>query len=223
MCDNKIIWDELVKSDYLLEMIEITIGTKLLEINVIFDNFDDLDKFTNYISNKYYYSMNNVEPSNNSLLINLFHKTIDIFEMLNYPPNVNIIKIMVENDDEMTNFIKSPFYQIKLLNLPTNLIQLKIISKYSFNLSNLPTQLILLDLSESSCKFNLDYLPDSVQILYLPTLPMFKKIFKYIYELKDLINLPSSLNKIYIGKNRNIVYNSAKELIENYNNDLTMI
>lgn len=223
MCDDKIIWDELVKSDYQLETLEITIGTKLFEINVIFNNFNDLDKFTNNIFDKYYCSMNNIVSSNNSLMVHFFHTTIDTFETINYPPNVNIIKIMVKNNDKITNLIKSPFYQIKLFNLPTNLIQLKIISKYSFNLSNLPTQLILLDVSESPCKFNLDYLPDSVQILYLPTLPMFKKIFKYIYELKDLINLPSSLNKIYIGKNRNIVYNSAKELIEKYNNDLTMI
>lgn len=35
MCDNKTIWEELYKSNYQLESIEITIETKFLELNII--------------------------------------------------------------------------------------------------------------------------------------------------------------------------------------------
>lgn len=216
MCDNKTIWNELVETNYQLETIEITIGTKLLEINIIFNNYNDLDDFTNDIFNKYYHSMNNINPSNNSLLLNLFHTTIDTFETLNYPPNVNMIKIMVRN--EIQKLIKSPFYQTKLFNLPTNLAQLKIVSKFPFDLSNLPTQIILLDIAESPCKFNLDYLPDSIQILYLP--PVVKTTrndFNYFYKLLDLSNLPSSLVEINLGNF--IIYKSIGELMEKFNKD----
>jgi hypothetical protein len=213
MCDNKTIWDELVKSEYQLKLIEITIGAKLLEINIIFNNYNDLDDFTNYIFSKYYHSMNNIKPSNNSLLLNLFHITIDIFETLNYPPNVNMIKIMVNN--EIQKLIKSPFYYIKLFNLPTNLTQLKILSLYPFDLSNLPTTLILLDIQETECKFNLDYLPDSIQILCLPNI-----ITSKIYKLLDLSNLPSSL--VEINFSNFIIYKSIGELMEKFNKDFKL-
>lgn len=219
MCNNKTIWNILVKSEYQLKCIEITIGSKLLEIHIIFDNHNDLDNFTNNIFNKYYYSMNNIEPSNNSLLLNIFHTTIDTFETLNYPPNVNIIKIMIKN--EIQKLIKSPFYRIKLFNLPENLTQLKIVSLYPFDLSNLPTQIILLDIAESPCKFNIDYLPDSIQILYFP--PIIKTIcndFNYFYKLSDLSNLPSSLIEINFGNF--ITYKSISELMENFNNDFSI-
>ena len=210
MCDNKTIWDELVKSEYQLKLIEIIIETKLLEIHIIFDNYCDLNNFTNDIFNKYFHSMNNIEISNNSLWINLFHTTIDTFETLNYPSNVNMIKIMVKN--EIQNLIKSPFYQTKLFNLPENLTQLKIISLYLFDLSNLPTQIILLDIEETECKFNLDYLPDSIQILYLPNI-----ITSKIYKLLDLSNLPSSL--VEINFSNFIIYKSIDELMEKFKND----
>jgi len=215
MCNNKTIWNELIKCDYHLETIEITIGAKLFEINIIFDNYNDLDDFTNDIFNKYYYSINNVEPSNNSLLLNIFHTTIDIFEKLNYPPNVNIIKIMVKS--EIQNIIKSSFYQIKLFNLPENLTQLKIVSLYPFDLYNLPTQIILLDIAESPCKFNLDYLPNSIKILYFP--PIVKTTHNnnknYFYKLHDLSNLPSGLIEINFGNL--IIYKSIDELMEKFN------
>ena len=35
MCNNKTIWEELCKSNYQLESIEITIETKFLELNII--------------------------------------------------------------------------------------------------------------------------------------------------------------------------------------------
>lgn len=210
MCDNKTIWDELVKSEYQLKLIEIIIEAKLVEIHIIFDNYCDLNNFTNDIFNKYFHSMNNIEISNNSLWINLFHTTIDTFETLNYPSNVNMIKIMVKN--EIQNLIKSPFYQTKLFNLPENLTQLKIISLYPFDLSNLPTQIILLDIEETECKFNLDYLPDSIQILYLPNI-----ITSKIYKLLDLSNLPSSL--VEINFSNFIIYKSIDELMEKFKND----
>jgi hypothetical protein len=217
LCDNKTIWNELVKSEYQLKLIEITIGAKLLEIHIIFDNHNDLDNFTNDIFNKYYHSMNNIEPSNNSLLLNIFHTTIDTFETLNYPPNVNIIKIYKVNN-QTSKLIKSSFYQIKLFNLPEKLTQLKIVSLYTFDLSNLPTQIILLDIAESPCKFNLDYLPDSIQILYFP--PIVKTIhndFYYFYKLSDLSNLPSSLIELNFGNF--IIYKSIGELMEKFNKD----
>lgn len=210
MCDNKTIWDELVKSEYQLKLIEIIIEAKLLEIHIIFDNYCDLNNFTNDIFNKYFHSMNNIEISNNSLWISFNHTTIDTFETLNYPSNVNMIKIMVKN--EIQNLIKSPFYQTKLFNLPENLTQLKIISLYPFDLSNLPTQIILLDIQETECKFNLDYLPDSIQILCLPNIITSKN-----YKLLDLSNLPHSLVEINFGNF--IIYKSIGELMEKFNKD----
>lgn len=210
MCDNKTIWDELVKSEYQLKLIEIIIETKLLEIHIIFDNYCDLNNFTNDIFNKYFHSMNNIEISNNSLWINFNHTTIHTFETLNYPSNVNMIKILVNN--ETSKLIKSSFYKIKLFNLPTNLTQLKILSLYPFDLSNLPTTLILLDIEETECKFNLDYLPDSIQILYLPNI-----ITSKIYKLLDLSNLPSSL--VEINFSNFIIYKSIDELMEKFKND----
>lgn len=210
MCDNKTIWDELVKSEYQLKLIEIIIETKLLEIHIIFDNYCDLNNFTNDIFNKYFHSMNNIEISNNSLWINFNHITIHTFETLNYPSNVNMIKILVNN--ETSKLIKSSFYKIKLFNLPTNLTQLKILSLYPFDLSNLPTTLILLDIEETECKFNLDYLPDSIQILYLPNI-----ITSKIYKLLDLSNLPSSL--VEINFSNFIIYKSIDELMEKFKND----
>lgn len=221
MCDNKTIWDELVKSEYQLETIEIIIGAKLLEINIIFNNLNDLKNFTNDIFNKYYLLINNVELSNNSLLLNFFHTTIDTFEKLNYPPNVNIIKIIVKKESIILNLIKSLFYQIKLLNLPENLTQLKIISVYPLDLSNLPTQILLLDIADSPCKFNLDYLPEGVKIIYLPQIVnTTQKEFYYFYKLSDLSNLPSSL--IEINFSNNIVYKSTNELMEKFNKDFKL-
>lgn len=204
MCDNKSIWNELVKTNYKFTNIEITIEEKLVELNIYFSNSNDLDIFTNSIYNIYFQSMNNVELFNNSLQLNLFDSNIiNLFEMLNFPSNVDIIKIMVENKIE--KLIESQIYKIKILNLPINLSQLKIISNYPFDLSNLPTQLILLDIAESNCKFNLDYLPNSVQILYLPN----------IYDFNNLSNLPSSLEEINFSNNT--VYKSIGELVEKFN------
>lgn len=220
MCNNKTIWEELCKSNYQLESIEITIETKFLELNINFANSNDLDNFTNNIFNKYYQLLNNVELSNNLLLVNLFDTSniVDLFETLNYPSNVKIIKIIVKN--EIVNSIKSQNNSIKLLNLPDNLSQLKIISIYPFDLSNLPIQIVLLDIVDSDCKFNLNYLPDSIQILYLPQINTLKlKDYNYFYKLSDLSNLPSSLVEINFGTNTDIVYKSTSELMEKFNNN----
>lgn len=213
MTDNKTIWDELVKTDYQLESIEITIGSKILEICIIFNNLNDLDNFTNYIFTKYYYSINNVNISDYSFSLNLFYTTIDTFEMLDYPSNVSIIKIY--NNVCVKTLPETQIYSIKLLNLPPNLSQLKIISHNPFNLSNLPQQLILLDLAESPCKFNLDYLPNSIQILYLHNI--YEIIQMKIYKLEDLSNLPSGLVEINFGNYKK--YNSTDELMKKFNKD----
>ena len=64
------------------------------------------------------------------------------------------------------------------------------------------SQIILLDVQETECKFNLDYLPDSIQILCLPNI-----ITSKIYKLLDLSNLPYSLVEINFGNL--IIYKSG--------------
>jgi hypothetical protein len=210
MSNDKIIWRELVQTKYILSNIEIQIGLQTIAINITFNNYNDLSNFTNYIFNKYYQTLTNIDPYSKSLQLNLNinYYILDLFEILEYPSNINIMKIII--DSRTHNSIKSYKKSIKLNNLPSNLSQLKIISLVPFDLCNLPTQIFLLDISECECKLNLDYLPDSINILYLPELSITTD--DYFYKLSDFENLPKSLIEINFGIN--IVYKSTKELME---------
>jgi hypothetical protein len=215
MSNDKIIWKELVQTKYILSNIEIQIEVQTIVINICFDNYVDLKNFENYIFNKYYQTLTNIEPYSKSLQLNLNinNYILDFFEILEYPSNTNILNIYI--DSKTSNSIKMYKNLINCNNFPSNLSQLKIISLVPFNLSNLPTQIFLLDISECECKLNLDYLPDSINILYLPKLPRIQKINdKYFYKLSDLINLPKSLIEINFGINTNNIYKSTKELID---------
>lgn len=199
MCDNETIWIELVKTNYYLKSIEIEIHLCSIDMNIIFNNFNDLNNFKNMIFNKYYHCINNMDYSNNSLLLYLFvnNHVISFFESIQYPSHTNVIKIII-NSNTSKNILRDEKL-IKLNNLPMCLLQLKIISNIAFDLTNLPNKLFLLDISECESKLNLNYLPDSIQILYLPPTTMQNNtIFehdKYIYSFDDLSNLPSSLVK----------------------------
>lgn len=231
-----IIWNELIKSDYIIKSLNIRVSYypltpyyNTLEIKIIFDDFNFLEKFTNDIFKNFGLDIH-IDNYDNSFVLELknsnqTHETNNnILENLKFP--YNVITIIIT---EKYNYYEYK-YDVKLHNLPKNLSQLKISStKISFDLSNLPTSLILLDIESTTNKFNLNYLPDSLKILYLPKMSFIhcdvnNEYFSYVYELKDLMNLPSSLieiniktgNDCRIGENNNIVYKSTKELIDNF-------
>lgn len=215
-----VIWNELVKFKENIKYITMEIFTGFLDIEIIFDNNSEL------FSKKIFEQINHILYINDSTFLLKLQITneshiINLFEKLYYPPNVNTMIIVINTP--FSEAISCVYDCIKLLNLPECLEQLKIISSIPFDLSNLPTGLFLLDISESKCKFNLDYLPNSLKVLYLPELPLIQSNkYQYIYKLTNLSNLPSSLIEINIGTNRNIVWTSIEELIKNFdkiNND----
>jgi len=217
-----ILWNELVKSDYKIKYIEMLITIENINIQIIFDNNSSLEYFSIKIFKQINYILNS-DVNNNLLKFDLQmisnNNIVNLFENLNYPPNVNTIIIMIDT------FCSKSFLltcnNIKLFNLPEQLVQLQIISLIPFDLSNLPTKIFLLDISKSDCNFNLNYLPDSIKVLYLPELSIIiQNNYQYQYKLSDLSNLPSSLIEINIGNNKNIVYTSIENLIKNFNNDI---
>ena len=219
---NFIIWNELHKSDYKIKDIEIIIYTKYIDIQTTFTDSSSLEHFSTKIFKQINYILN-VNLNHNMFGLNLqmmnYNNIINLFENLNYPSNVNMMFIMI--DTIISKSFLQMFNNIKLYNLPEQLEELKITSHIPFDLSNLPTKMFLLDISASECKFNLDYLPESIKILYLPDLPVIIQYnYKYQYELSDLLNLPSSLIEINIGTNRNLVYTSVKKLTENFQKDV---
>lgn len=216
MCDNKTLWNELIEFNSSFNEIELHINSRSIIISVKFDSDKDQINFCDKIFVKYNHIINSVRSNELSFVFycHIFYAgeiqdTIKIFESLNFPSNVNMMKIMcgleIDND------------AIKLNNLPENLSQLKIISASSFDLSNLPTQIFLLDISESNCKFNLDYLPSSLKVLYLPFMFLTNGNNyqnNHSFKFEDFLNLPSSLTEINIGSNGKIVYNTTKEFVE---------
>lgn len=208
MWSHQNVWRDLVQSNYYFDLIEIGIGMKTICINIIFNNLNDLK----CIDEKYYNSLS-IVSSLQSLKLE-FHTDnyiIKLFESFEYPHNLNAIEIMV---DSRTGNKYSKHNSIKLNNLPEKLTKLKIISDGSFDLSNLPSQLTLLDLSETTCAFDLNYLPNSIKILHLPNLFISNSFsLDFAYELNDFMNLPSSLNEIHFGKNKDFVFNTTKDLI----------
>jgi len=214
-----IIWNELVKSNFDIDhiiihhhIVQTNSNVILLEIEVQIDNFESFNNFSIQMFKKHCIDINFNNFSNSFKFELAFEKDNEknfTFEKLEFPPNVNNIQIIIENLNQNV----PDFYPIKF-NLPEKLSQLKIISAVPVDLTNLPTNLFLLDISETECKLNLDYLPDSIKILYLPNIPVIlKKNYKYLYKLSDLSNLPSSLIEIHICYE---FFESTKKLIEKF-------
>lgn len=222
LCDNITIWNELTKFDYLLNTVQIVIQNYSVSTTIIFNKSEDLESFTNVIYEKYLQTMNNVEPHNNSLSLNFVSKNgpIYYFEKMSYPPNIEILEIMISTDPN-TKYSFMNHHMIKLDNLPENLQQLKISSLFEIDLSNIPLSLILLDISQVYVKTNLENLPNNLQILYLPSNSHLdcdenykSKCIEYsIYELDDLANLPNSLIEINFGL---IKFKSINDLFDNF-------
>jgi len=224
-----IIWNELVKSNYNIKCIEMLITSVYIDIQISFENYNSIEHFSLKIFKQINQRLNtNV---NNNLLQLCLHKInddnpVNLFENLNYPQNVHRIIIMV--DSLSSKIFLSNTNCFKLFNLPEQLEELKIISSIPFDLSKLPTKIFLLDILNSKCKFNLDYLPDSIKIIYLSELlnffDMTQEDNEYQYKLSDLINLPSSLIEINIGHPcKNIVYSSVQKLIKNFEKDINLL
>lgn len=222
-----VIWNELAKFVYPIDSIKVEINympvdiyRNCVNIDVWFKNFDDLEKFSTHVFKSYSIDIN-IDTHTKSFKIELKnlnnHNTKtdkNIFEKITFTPNVNWLEIVDKN------FIPTKIsHPVKLNNLPENLRELKIGStNIVFDLSNLPMSIMLLDISFSNIKFNLDYLPEGLKILYLPNIPISQKKYKYLYELTDLMNLPSSLIEINIGCE--IFFKSTKELMEKFNSTI---
>ena len=119
----------------------------------------NFDISNNYTNNGYFVLVLELKNQKNNDNNNI---DCNIFENLEFPLNVNSMTIQIACSINIQNFLLNKF------NLPYNLSQLKIISPIPLDLSNLSTNLILLDISESDYTFNLDYLHDSIKILYSP-------------------------------------------------------
>lgn len=153
-----------------------------------------------------------------------------------------IITLIIDSDESYLDFISKKLFfplktsaieykinlrkrdeksDIKINNLPLKVFNLKITSEITFDLSVLPNHIKILDLCESNFSPNLNYLPDSIEILYLPypidERNLAYKIFnkKKLFELEDLMNLPISIREINIGHNK---YISMEDLIKNFYN-----
>lgn len=215
-----IIWNELAKNDYKIHHMIINVNyiqnniyRNSLEIKIIFENYDLVEKFSNFVFKQYGIDIH-VNTWDNSFEIELKNKNISyvpnsIMENLTFPPNTENIEIIeyCAFDTEIST--------IKLFNLPENLLQLKISSSnILFDLSNIPSKLFLLDISGCANKLNLDYLPEGLKILYLPDLPYIKQNdFNYSYNLSDLSNLPNSLIEIIAGY---LNFKSTKDLMKTF-------
>lgn len=222
------IWNEFIKLDCKINYINLeydytpgVICNDWYNIKIEFENYDMIENFSNMIFKKYGIDINvniydgtfeiQLKNSNSNSTNNINNS---ILENLIFPPNVETIEITHNYIYDRFNLFKFKYPNIKLFNLPKNIHQLKICSSSTtlFDLSNLPTSLILLDISGCESKLNLDYLPNGLKVLYLPNF-LFPKN-NYSYNLSDLLNLPSSLIEINIGR----VYcvNSVDDLIKKY-------
>lgn len=220
--DGWIIWNELVKTNYkinymriILNYVSTNVNYNSLEIKIIFENYDIVEKFSNSVFKQYGLDTR-VDRIDNSFEIELKNSNPTqntnncIIENLIFPSNVESIEII-------SGFsILSNLSNIKLFNLPENLSQLKISSfGILFDLSNLPTSLFLLDISECGPKLNLDYLPIGLKILYLPGFPVIIPcVLNYSYNLSDLSNLPHSLIQINLG---HVDFKSINDLMNSFN------
>lgn len=198
---NKI-WNELIQTNYSIEKINIHIFNYTnIGIEIKFVNLKDLIKLSEHIFNLIYISLI-FDYTNNTTNLYLDIDLINKPYNLSFPSNVNELELMI-NDDLSTNikFVQNIFNLLK--NLPENLYQLKINTSIPFDISNLPTKLFLLDITNSYYKFDINYLPNSIKILYLPSINLYKiksQNSEYIYKLDDFMNLPTSINEINFGE-----------------------
>jgi hypothetical protein len=199
--ESKKIWDKLVKQNYPIEKITIC-ADDFSYIEIVFENMHDLEKFRQLIFDFMYLDFSQTCNSNQlTLFVNV---DLDFFSKLTYPEYTKELNVF--------NVLSSKNI-INLGILPSKLNKLLIISSEPFDLTNLPNMLTILDLSGcTGCKkFNLDYLPSSLEILKLASTDDLGGAS--IYGLKDFENLPISLNEILIG---NMFFNSTQELLEKY-------
>lgn len=199
------IYKELLDSIYQISLITIHISiyknSQTILLNVKFNLEKDFNDFSFMMEQKNIYF--------NYLLcdgidIALYYKHIPnnylkIFEFLSqlkFPQNVNSIRLLTEFDKNIDEFMdiveslrKKYAYDYIKLNFPNNLIELIIEGHNIYNVDNLPTNLKLLNLSKTSIKNSLDWLPSSLETLYLNDT---------ILKLFRLENLPSSLKSIYV-------------------------
>lgn len=210
---NKKIYDEILNCEYQIDKITVTIDSKkkFITLNIFFQNESELVDLIKNLSKKNLEL--NSDMYNNSIIITLIIDKDEsylnfISTKLFFPPNTTSIEYIINllRKDEKSH--------IKINNLPEKLFQLKITSEILFDLSVLPSHIKILNLFETNFILNLNYLPDSIETLYLPNPCMSKKLnFKKRYETTDLMNLPSSIKEIYVGYKK---YNSVENLIKNF-------
>lgn len=198
------VWYKLTEQQYPIEKITITTYDNFSHIEIIFTNLENLDKFRELIFN---FMQKDISSLYHINYLTLFVKIdLDFLEKIVYPKftkEINIFNCLSYND--------------KIINLgvlPSKLEKLIIISSAIFDLTNLPSQLKFLDLLGCTGfkKFNLDYLPESLEILKLSYVSE-QNGKKSIYVKKDIENLPTNLKEIYID---NMFFNSVKDVLLSY-------
>lgn len=211
---NKKIYNEICNSDYWIEkiIVNIDIRKKFITLGIFYQNENELVDFLEYLLKNKNLDINS-DIYNKSITITLIiNKDESYFDYvctkLFFPSNTNTIVFVCLED------IKNTI--VKINNLPERLRMLKIQSQTTFDLTNLPNNIIMLDLSESNFNLNLDYLPSSISVLWLPYYNLPKKGHdKNSFKLNDLMNLPSSITEIHIGE---FTHKSVEDVIKNYHN-----
>lgn len=215
---SKKIYDEIQNCNHQIDKIIVYVDSKkkFITLTIFFQSENELLSLLESLS-KINLELNS-DMYNSSIIITLIidknESYLDfISKKLFFPPNISSIEycINLTKRDEKSH--------IKINNLPSKLLELKITSEIIFDLSVLPNNIKILNLSGSKFAFNLNYLPNSIEILYLPfpydsrnlIFTIFNK--KKLFELEDLMNLPSSIKEIYIDNNK---YNSIEYLIQNF-------
>lgn len=200
--ESKKIWSKLTEYKWIIKRITITIENKST-IDIIFDKKSDLEKFREIIFNLMNIDIEPIAITNNQIFLFLdLISDLEYFEKMQYPEFIDELQIF-----SLHNSTKI----LSLINLPLELKKLLIITIEPFDITNLPNKLVILDLSrcQSTIKFNLGFLPESLKILKLA----YDENNKSIYDKKDFENLPIGLEEIYIN---NMFFSSTLELMEKY-------
>jgi hypothetical protein len=233
------IYKEIINLDYQITNIIVYLfnNKKIITLEIFFEKDSELFDFTEYLFKKNLPL--NSDPHEKSITVSLhtYANTLTntltntnktywdyILTELFYPSNTNSMIFKIDKE------ISNPDELIKLTNIPEKLSQLSIESTVPVDLTNLPGSLRLLDLSQSRCSFNLDYLPESLQILYLPRVVDYRSCvyyyinkhnkYKYYYTPEQLSNLPTGLNCIYLN---HIRFDSVNNLIHNFDDKIKFL
>lgn len=144
MTHNIELYNKIIKNGYVIY--EYAMIIKEFELDIIINlSQKDLNELEQIVIQKNLQIYDYFHRYNNCIVIELLKSSVD---MNNYQwIKIHNIRIETWTNNNL----------IKLNNLSKELKKLKISSAYPFDIPNLPIDLVELDLSDSMCKFNLDF------------------------------------------------------------------